>query len=160
MTTGTEIRELVNQTCAKLGIPSNITIRFNRRFTRRLGDANGKLMRIRFSTPLWARATVEERRQVVIHEVCHIATFLKLGTMGGHGYVWKLHMRLCGVTPDRCHEVNREGLARTNQGSRQVTCACPGKVMTIGATRVRRLLNNANKYSCRRCRTLVKLVTT
>ena len=69
--------------------------------------------RIRLSTVLWPRASEEERRETVVHEMCHIVVGYKHGyAASAHGFEWKEAMRNCGVEPRRLHSVDRTGLIR------------------------------------------------
>lgn len=146
----TEIRALVDETCAALGMPNAVTtIQWNGRFSNRMGDANWVLRRVRFSSVLWPRATVEDRRQTIIHEVCHIVANVTAGKTVRHGLAWKATMRRAGVRPDRCHSVDRTGIRRRNAGSISVVCACPGKIMTLGKLRAGRMRLGFAKYTCR-----------
>jgi SprT protein len=97
-------------------IPS-ITIEWNPRFTRRMGDASYSPItfraRVRLSVPLWPRASEQDRRETVVHEACHIIVKYKFGPLvKDHGVEWKQAMRNCGVEPLRLHSVDRTGLAR------------------------------------------------
>jgi len=60
-----------------------VVVEWNPRFTRRLGDAGYSHVTfratIRLSIPLWPRATDQDRRETVIHEVCHIIVGYKHG---------------------------------------------------------------------------------
>lgn len=99
-------------------------VQWNGRFTRRLGDSlvqtkrdGSKVGRLRFSsTALYLRATAEERRNLVRHEAAHSLADIRHGKRCKHGPLWKAMMRELGVSPDRCHAVNRDGLHR--KGSR------------------------------------------
>jgi len=68
--------------------------------------------KIRLSTPLWPRASAQDRRETVIHEACHCIVGFKHGRVAAHGAEWKQAMRNCGVEPLRTHSVDRTGLAR------------------------------------------------
>jgi hypothetical protein len=68
---------------------------------------------VRFSSPLWPRADVAERRNTVLHELAHVIAFARHGRkVKAHGREWKAIMRELGETPNRCHSVNRDGLRR------------------------------------------------
>lgn len=102
----------------RLGM-EHITLRmeWSNRFTRRMGDAlvtsrAHATGRVRFSVPLWPRATPAERRQTVLHELAHVAADLRHGARCKHGLRWKAVMRELGLEPERCHSVNRDGLRR------------------------------------------------
>lgn len=151
-----EIQQLVTETCEKLSIPQ-VTWRFSGRFTSKMGEARPAIGFVRFSKPLWVRATVEERRQVIIHEVCHVAAFARHGACQGHGHTWRALMVFCGVKPDRCHKVDNTDLRRRRRGSRAVVCGCPGKTHTLGPVRVRHMLAGLRVYSCRQCGQKVRL---
>jgi SprT protein len=104
-----------------------IVVEWNRRFTRRLGDAGYSSVtfraKIRLSLPLYPRAMERDRRETVIHETCHIIVGYKFGQVAQHGLEWKKAMRNCGVEPLRTHEVDRTGLARRQR--RFVLLDCP-----------------------------------
>lgn len=156
-----EVRQLVTETLAHLG-HSNLTINieWKSRFTRRFGDAQYKRTPyphgiIRFSIPLWERATDEERRQVVIHELCHVvqAAEHKQGTFSGgpHGYEWKRLMYKCGVKPERCHKIDRAGLRRKNVGQ-QFVIRCGCQVHTLGPVQTKRVKEGTKRYRCVKCK--------
>jgi SprT protein len=96
-----------------------IIVEWNSRFTRRLGDGVYSPLthraRIRLSLPIWPRASEKERRETVIHEVCHCIVGYKHGVVAHHGSEWKEAMRNCGVEPLRGHTVDRTGLARSQR---------------------------------------------
>jgi len=112
----------------------------------------GPSARVRFSIPLWSRATPKERYETVVHEICHIvanheAALKGTTTSSAHGWEWKNLMRKCGVKPERCHNVDRTGLKRTGNrvsascgcGAHNVTPYVAGRI-AAGAT-----------YTCRKC---------
>lgn len=111
-----ECRELVRWAFKRMGHPylcDKINISFNKRFTRRMGDASFITKQIRLSgSELWARATPEQRRQTIIHEACHIVQALLSPSERPHGPVWRQLMVKCGLEPKRCHSVSRAGLKR------------------------------------------------
>ena len=124
------IREWIRFACEHNDVPElaqALLIEWNGRFTRRLGDAayNSTTFRarIRLSTPLWPRASDEDRRETVIHEACHLITFYKFGQVAQHGLEWKEAMRNCGIRPLRLHAVDRTGLARKQR--RFILLDCP-----------------------------------
>lgn len=139
------------------------------KFTSRMGDAlyatngqrvrrsserfriDGTICRARFSIPLWLRATEEERRQTVIHEVCHLVAAHEAHLAGrkvssAHGHEWKAVMRRAGVTPKRCHSVSTKGLgkktipAKCRCGEHYVTPLVGGRIIVLNRT-----------YTCGRC---------
>jgi predicted SprT family Zn-dependent metalloprotease len=140
------------------------------RFTSRMGDAlyaretdrvrrsserfriNGVICRARFSVPLWLRASEAERKQTVIHEICHLVAHHEAHLAGrkvssAHGYEWKAVMRRAGVQPKRCHNVNNNGLSKKKTiltkcrcGEHYVTPLVAGRIMLKIST-----------YSCGKC---------
>lgn len=106
---------------------------------------------IELSAPLWSRATPAQRRQTIVHEVCHLVA----GLGHGHGPCWRAAMRHCGLVPLRYHSVDRTGLVRRTRHVR-VYCGCVTSlersalrlVSAARATKMRR----GWRYVCRRCR--------
>ena len=147
-----------------------IRVEWNSKFTARLGDAlyqrsfsargasvtqplKPQKARVRFSIPLWPRASEQERRETVIHEICHIvcsheAALAGRGKPQAHGWEWKALMRKCGVKPERCHNVDRTGLKKTRKVI-DASCGC-GKhdVTPYVAGRIAA----GCRYTCRKCR--------
>ena len=134
-----------------------VVIEWNRRFTRRLGDAAYRSTtfraRIRLSLPLWPRTTEEDRRETVIHETCHLIAFYKFGQVAApHGTEWKEAMQNCGIQPTRLHSVDRTGLARRQRRFILLDCPNEGVVRKCRITarefnRVRR----GQEFWCRNC---------
>ncbi|MCE5302612.1 MAG: SprT family zinc-dependent metalloprotease [Planctomycetaceae bacterium] len=94
-----------------------IQIEWNRRFTRRLGDAIFNPITfqstIRLSIPLWPIASEQDRMETVVHEACHLIVWHKFNQfIKPHGPEWRQAMENCGVQPLRTHEVDRTSLAR------------------------------------------------
>jgi SprT protein len=119
--------------CHQNGLPElaqAIVIEWNRRFTRRLGDAVFNPItfqsRIRLSIPLWPRASQQDRKETVIHEACHIIVWHKFGLfVAPHGPEWKAAMKNCDVQPERTHDVDRSELYRPQR--RFILLDCPNQ---------------------------------
>lgn len=120
--------------CERNGVPElaqAIQIEWNRRFTRRMGDAlyNPFTFRARIrlsNSPLWARASDQERFETVVHEASHVIAWYTFGlSIKAHGPEWRQAMRNCGVEPVRTHSVDRTGLVRRQR--RSVLLDCPGQ---------------------------------
>jgi SprT protein len=127
-------------------------------FTRRFGDANYSLGRIRLSRPLWDRATEQEREQVVKHEACHLIAFQKYGyRIMPHGREWKNAMLRAGRKPERCHNIDRTGLRR-NTVRYHTSCAC-GYLNDRGCgPKVYRNIMVYNMvYRCPKCRSVMEV---
>lgn len=151
------VRQVIAQTCDKCGCPEmkdRISFSFNNRFTNRMGDAEYNFAtgwgKVRFSTPLWPRATEEKRDNTVIHEVCHVLAAHKHGKRCGHGWQWKALMMQCGQRPERCHKVSTKGLRKSNK---TVSCGC--REFEIGPIRYKKVLNG-HRYVCNHCRQPVR----
>ncbi|MBW2169897.1 MAG: SprT-like domain-containing protein, partial [Deltaproteobacteria bacterium] len=104
---------------------------------------------------LWSRATEEERRQTVIHEVCHLVAHHESiltgrSLSGAHGYEWKNVMRRAGVTPKRCHNVSNKGLS----SRRRIPAKCACKDHELTPLVAGRILDGA-KYTCRKCNAVI-----
>lgn len=165
--TRAEVAALVLETLARLGHPDlarNVRIEWNGRFTRRMGDAfyrktpargaSGPECRLRFSVPLWPRASAAERRETVVHEVAHLVTYHEArerrSRPQSHGPEWRRVMARAGYpNPSRCHQVDRTGLKRTRR-TVAVYCDCPAPTYVTPqlARRIRK-----GSYRCTRCQT-------
>ena len=167
--TRTEIAGWVIEFLTKVGredLLDIVRVECSKRFTRRMGDAtyrpaitNGVMScRVRFSTPLWARADKVERRNTVAHELAHVVCFhewylgqapRRFGELPGrgrkpkaHGWEWKAVMRRMGEEPSRCHDVDRTGLVRKRRSTRTVATHCNCKTWMLTpkkATKIDRL---------------------
>ncbi len=135
-----------------------VYLEFNNRFTRRMGSAKWtgpKSGRVRLSAPLWPRASETERRETVIHEACHVVQFHIYPRGKGHGAEWKHLMRLCGVKPERCHHVDRTGIAKKQ---RRVEAACDcGTIKDISIRKAKQIeffaeMGSDAGYICGQCR--------
>jgi predicted SprT family Zn-dependent metalloprotease len=157
MNTILQVKKVVRETLEAYG-HSHLkpTVEFNGRFSARLGDANHGLMRLRFSKPLWPRATKEQRYKCIVHEVAHLVVREEHGRWAkSHGWEWKAKMRFMGLDPDRCHDVPTAGVA--NKKARYNTyCKCEGeKALHPVTKRVYNIIADANSpryYTCKRCR--------
>jgi SprT protein len=163
---GTEVREYVEQACAACGVAelaAKIVVRWNSRFTARMGDAKWFPAKdrgvIRLSVPLWPKATPAERIETVIHETCHVIADYRFGPRQAHGPHWRALMRLCGYrNATRCHAVARDEIAARRRQTRMVyklACGCPDGV-ALGRVQYRRLRAGV-KYHCRTCRQGIRL---
>jgi SprT protein len=151
-----DIRRWIRFACEKNGVPELsqvITVEWNRRFTRRMGDAFyspfAYKARIRLSTPLWERASYDERRDTVIHETCHVIAAYKFGYLPPHGPEWRKAMRKCGVEPIRGHTVDRTGLARRQR--RYVLCDCPTEKKCRIGVRLFNRVRRDGEFRCEKC---------
>ncbi len=130
-----------------------ITIEFNKRFTSRMGDANGRKMLIRLSAPLWTVASEKQKRETVIHELCHIVDYYIHERSSHHGEPWKILMRQCGLEPQRCHVVDTAKFKKKRMRYRYA-CSCGKGVTTkVAYNRIKRGV----VYRCRTCKEEITL---
>ena len=134
-----------------------IVVEWNRRFTKRLGDAAYNSVtfraRIRLSIPLWPRASDQDRRETVIHEACHLIAFYKFGQVAApHGTGWKQAMRNCGIRPLRTHRVDRSGLTdATAVLSSSTVLIRHWRRNVVAQPREFNLLRRGKEFWCRNC---------
>jgi predicted SprT family Zn-dependent metalloprotease len=156
-----EVRKVVEDTCTHCGyatVASAITLAWSNRMTAAMGNAAYKRdgsFTVKLSTPLFLRATVEERRQTVIHEVCHVLDKVVNKVRMSHGRSWKGMMRRAGVAPKRCHNVDNTGLRKARKSYRY---ACPHghREYVLGPIRHRNMQQPyRRKYVCHVCKTIL-----
>ncbi len=152
----TEIRATIAKTCAKCGYPKlgkTIPFTFNKRFTDSFGAAGSGA--VEFSGPLWGRATPKQRKQVIIHETCHVLSEEKYGeNIKPHGQEWEEMMELAGAEPIIYHDVDNEDLYRP-QRCYAIRCKSCAHEDTITQNMRTRILNGSQHF-CRQCKTPTK----
>lgn len=136
MITKSRVRELMRMACEKNNLPTSfadsVRVEWKDRFTARMGDANYSRMRIRLSTPLFSRASVEDQEDTVVHEMCHIiARHTYKYPIKPHGREWQLSMVRAGYKPTRTHSVDRTGLKRKSTKTQEASCSCAVHKITI-----------------------------
>lgn len=150
----------------------NVEVTFSKRMTRCAGRAGYKFydyvdpldiqyytpvdeenfehLYMKFSCPLWERATQEQRDDTIVHEICHVLDYILNGKSNKHNRVWKQLMIKCGHSPERCHHIDRTGIARRNK---RVAASCPcGSMTSLGSTQAGRLRKGDYGYRCRKCK--------
>lgn len=152
-------RAWANDALEMLGHPDlNVCIEFNKRFTSKMGDACYMTPvgpRIRLSAPMWPLIPAAERRDTVIHEVCHIVVAHEAkGKIGkkrpkSHGIEWKSKMRACGLEPRRCHEFDTSK-APGSRRKKKIYCACDDP-HSVTANMYNKVLAGARRR-CKKCR--------
>lgn len=110
-----------------------------------------RAVRVRFSIPLWPRATERERYETVVHEICHLVSCHEAMLSGKckikpHGREWKMAMIRAGVSPRRCHRINSSGLG---QKKIPCTCGCGDHFMT--PLKAGMILDGFGTFTCRAC---------
>lgn len=158
-----KLSEVAIQTCQILGVPQfvemiDVVISHKMQTSlatasmKRNGDKREYILKI--NERLWIRASDEEKRNTLIHEICHLVEFYNYDkiqrTRAGHGPVWESYMRKCGLNPycERFHNVYCHDLKRA-QHKWDASCLC-GK-HKISTTKARRIMENRQQYICRRC---------
>lgn len=153
--------DLAREACIKCNSPTlfdSIKLTFNHRFTRKMGFATYHTNAIELSGPLFQRATDEQRTETIIHEVCHLISYHKFGSIGrGHKDLWKQQMRICGyANPQRCHNVNADDLVRGG-GYKLYFCTGCNKDIKIGPVVFKRIQTKQRSYFCIKCKTPINL---
>ena len=112
---------------------------------------------LKFSEPLWPRATPAERETTIIHEVAHIVANVEAKTKGlplppSHGKEWQVVMQRAGVAePKQYHNVT---LADHNYVMARCGCAEPHKLTKRKAEKVRK---SSARYICAVCKQPITL---
>jgi SprT protein len=138
----------------ELEILGVLEVEWNERFTSKMGSAKSRRLTedflLRFSAPLWPRATPTERHETVIHEVCHLVAQKRAWARGvkiqPHGPEWEQLMRECSIEPERTHSVSNEGL--TTRRRVKVSCKCG--TFSVTPYVAGRIAAGAT-YRCRKC---------
>lgn len=115
------------------------------------------VVRVRFSIPLWKRATPQERYETVVHEVAHVVTYREAHldftrVTDPHGREWQAVMHRAGIEPRRTHTVDTSGL-----GHRKVQAACACDTHDITTRKAALIVQGKAKYLCAKCRTIIKV---
>ncbi len=159
-----QIRQWIMDTLVtlnKVDLYDRLEVTYENSFTRRMGDAwvsrDKTQLRVRFSIPLWALATEAQRKETVVHEVCHIVDMMDNGhrIYGAHGISWGMLMRKCGLAPNRCHTVERPQELKRNVQRFEAKCSC--KTFRITTHRRTKMLKGYT-YRCPSCYTNLVLV--
>ena len=75
------------------------TVNFTDRFSATLGDAHNKTETIRLALEAWQEIGPAKRKNLVIHEACHLVAMEQHGlAIAPHGKEWKMAMRGAGET--------------------------------------------------------------
>lgn len=148
------IKELMRGACTANGLSADfadrVSVSFESKFTRRMGDASYDKMRVRFSIPLFLRASVEDQEDTVVHEMCHIIARHLFGPrISSHGHEWKLCMLKAGRAPTRCHSVDRTGLTRTRK-TMETKCGCSTHMVTPAM--FTKIASKKTRRYCKKCK--------
>lgn len=153
-----DIDSQVKRTCEILGFPDLITKirwRWNARLTRSIGRATYRKMFIDLSTKLFMLLSPTQRRDTIIHEVCHLIAYHKYVTLlgrriKGHGKEWKMLMRLAGGTPKACSK-KIDGVEQFRRNVKRVVYYCKCREHEITPKKAAKIDCGAIWF-CRTCR--------
>jgi predicted SprT family Zn-dependent metalloprotease len=97
------IETYIKQACDRNSLAhlsENIHYRFCENTVGNFSCAYPSKMLMEISATLWAQATPEEQRNVIIHECCHILTYKLYGTLNDeHGKEWQRLVILANEIP-------------------------------------------------------------
>lgn len=148
------IQEWINQACIANEVPDlvpKIKWRFNAKFRSRMADANCVTLMLRFSVPLWNKATLLEKENTVKHETCHLIARTKYGKVQSHGEQWKQTMLRAGQQPLRCHSI------KLPKKTIDVICTGCKLVIAMGSRRAVKM-KQGQKYLCKICKSPVEFI--
>ena len=127
-------------------IPS-LTVNYSRLMRSRGGLARPQRLRVALNARLM-REHPDQLEQILIHEICHILTWIQSPYARSHGSEWRSMMRTMGREPDRCHEMPTAHL-QYKQKRFEVVCACRSHV--VSARLLRKIEAIGANYTCRSC---------
>lgn len=131
----------------------SVKIHFNGRLTRTMGKANGH--RIQLSSRFWPHISDELKREIIIHEACHVVQCWAFPFSEGHGPEWRKLMVLNGCKPIVSYPLPEELVNKVKPKSlhrKQVFCKCKEGCM-VGPRQYKYIANETHRYKCRVCNT-------
>ena len=148
----------------KIKIWGDFFIMFENSDTKyRLGDArlchNGHVAKIRLSDFHWNELSDEEKKELVVHEVCHIVDKKKnpRKIRKPHGKAWKKYMKNCGyINAKATKKIYSENLRPKTTNLLPVDCGCKEQRF-MGPIRFKRLKKGTNVYICSFCKQEAKI---
>lgn len=122
--------------------------------------------------PILLNENVEQMvTQTVPHEVAHIVVFEMYGdsalrtgwgkrrTVAPHGYEWQQVMRVFGLNPDRCHNMDVSSIKKLKKSYVEYVYKCSCKQHIVSSIVNKRITNGKN-YRCRECGNRLEYVRT
>lgn len=146
-----EVWAVIRETCERCGHPEivdRICIKWSSRMTSSMGNASYKhgYYRIGLSTKLFRRTSLENQRNTVAHETCHIIDGIVNACRMSHGAGWKRTMRRAGYSDKRCHTVSNAGLVK------RYVYECPNGCHNFAlSTRMHNQINRGTPRACNKC---------
>ena len=121
-----EIHEFAMEQMEKWGlIEEGWSFVWDNRAVRRYGQCRYRQREIGITKKLALINTVEESKDVVLHEIAHALT----GRGHGHDHVWKSMCRKFGAKPERCYKPkDRGGSVNTIEGKYKLVHKDTGEV--------------------------------
>lgn len=147
--------ELLNKALPDVApLSKNIRYKWSTKMTACAGRAHCSDRYIQLSLPLWERATKEQRRETILHELCHLYDFSDGCKKGrhfiAHGRSWKRLMRVCGLPGKRCHSISTRGL-----GKKTVPVYCPCSTRYMSPYKAGRIPEGL--WTCGKCGSTLRL---
>lgn len=133
-------------------LASTITWTWNGRLTRAIARAHFHVTKIELSSRLFPLLSVDEQRDTVIHEVCHLAAHHLYGpSVAHHGREWRALMVKAGGKP-RARSKSIEGADFLRGGANRVTYYCSCRAHAVTAYRAAKI-EDGFVFICTRCHT-------
>lgn len=132
-----------------------IEVSWNSRLNTAFGKAAIGLNKIELSSKLWGFTTHTEKKEIVLHEACHLFMGELYGNsitrkeLLGHGLLWIELMRGCGIQDPKF----RMGIP--DEARKRVYCRCSKNIVNV------KIYNDIAKsrkvYVCDKCKTVARL---
>ena len=121
-----EIQQFAMEQMEKWGlIEENWTFVWDNKAVRRYGQCRYRQREIGVTKKLALINTIEESKDVVLHEIAHALT----GRGHGHDHVWKRMCRKVGARPERCYTPeDKGGTVKTTKGKYKLINRDTGEV--------------------------------
>lgn len=145
-------RRLLTLATRHFGVrPDEPSIRFDLRgkSAGQVRSQDGRNCVIRYNPGLLERHPVDFLSRTVPHETAHVVAFSLFGArVQPHGREWQAIMGLFGVSPERCHNYDVEGLQIRRLRRYRYRCGC--RIHEITSIRHNRM-GSGQVYLCRKC---------
>jgi SprT protein len=148
------VEEHIGTTCLALGVPQladEIEWSWNKRLTRAIARAHFRTNHIELSALLFPLLTVDDRKDTIIHEVCHLVAHHIHGPgIRHHGREWKSLMIEAGGRP-LARSKSIEGADLFRRGPARVTFFCACREHAVTAYRAAKI-ERGSVFVCTRCK--------
>jgi SprT protein len=157
-----KINKWIKESCETLGQPElakQISFGFNGRLSVCAGRAWGPYKSIELSCKCWDVSSEEERKNTVVHELCHIIDYQVNGPEAhanakvSHGPNWQAMMESCGMKAERFHSLP---VQRRRQTKYLYSCGCT--MHAVSKTRHNRIQEGSKSYHCKLCGQTIKFL--